>query len=133
MERKLPSLVMIFMLSFVSCTRDSEPERAPDPLADASGVYIGSVQDRNTIIPNVKANVTTALGGAGLYISSVGLTASNYQLVLGSDLNGERNGAKYRLNAHVDGSALNISGNITSPSLVDHIYGQFSFTGTKSK
>lgn len=109
-------------------------KKDPDPLANAAGTYVGTMQDNITIIQNARANVTTNKYSNGeVYVSSVGITSSTYQLVIsgtgGEYLSGSRNGVAYTGRVVVNGQSINITGNYrittSSPTL------NFSYTGTK--
>jgi hypothetical protein len=128
--KRILLVVIISMAGLLdACNKDNDPE----PVASMAGIYEGSLQDRNSIIHNVRANVAIGKIDNNLRITSIGLTANDYQLVLGSTYYGVRNGFAYRLYADVDGTALNISGNITSMADANIIYGRFSFTGIKGR
>jgi hypothetical protein len=115
-----------------SCNLFKEKED-PDPLANAAGTYVGTMQDNTAIIQNARANVTTTSRDNRLYVSSVGITSSIYQLVIngigGETLSVSRNGVIYTGRVVVNGQSINITGSYrvstTSPTL------NFSYTGTK--
>lgn len=125
-------LLSMFAWSLISCGKKSEPEPEPDPLRSATGTYMGSVEENGKLIGNIKANLITEQDTYGkLYISSIGLTGSNYQLILKNG-SGTVNGYTYRCTPTVNGNILNISGKFSQR--LDHSsYPQynFSFTGTR--
>lgn len=105
----------------------------PDPLANAAGTYVGTMQDNTAIFQNARANVTTTSRDNRLYVSSVGITSSTYQLVLTgsftSEVYGSRNGMNYSGRVTVNGQTLNITGSYRLTTSSPFI--NFSFTGTK--
>lgn len=120
------------MLLLQSCSL-FQKKKDPDPLENAAGIYVGTMQDNTTLIQNVRANVTTTENGGRLYVSSVGITSSNYQLVLNNNSStngviGNRNGFSYSGQAIVNGQSLNITG---SYRLNSTTFANFSFTGVK--
>jgi hypothetical protein len=105
----------------------------PNPLESAAGVYKGNVADGAVIFQNIQANVTVEKGSNGVvFIKSVGLTGSAYQLVLTSPSNaysytGKRGTISYSAypsDVSVSGGTLNVKGTSGSSTA-------FSFTGTK--
>lgn len=128
-------LFSIACLGLSSCNLFKKKD-PPDPLANAAGTYVGTVQDNTTIIQNARANVTTSTWDNRLYVSSVGITSPTYQLVLTGTgfygdgaVSGNRNGISYSGRVTVNGQTLNITGSYrlttSSPFL------NFSFTGAK--
>lgn len=128
----LLAYLLLLELGLSSCNLFRKKD--PDPLANAAGTYVGTMQDNTAIIQNARANVTTNKHNSGeVYVSSVGITSSTYQVVIngtgGEYLSGSRNGVTYTGRVVVNGQSINITGNYkittTSPSLT------FSYTGTK--
>lgn len=132
---KTASLILfsITCLGLSSCNIFKEKD--PDPLASAAGTYMGSAQDNTSIIQNTRANVTTSTQDNRLYVSSVGITSSTYQLVLtgfpNGTFSGTRNGFSYSGQITVNGNTLNITGSYRLTNTSSPTFANFSFTGTK--
>ncbi|WP_028525077.1 hypothetical protein [Runella limosa] len=126
-------LFSIACLGLSSCNLFKKKD--PDPLANAAGTYVGSVQDNTTIIQNARANITTSSSNGRLYVSSIGITSSSYQLVLtgfpNGTFSGTRNGFPYSGQVTVNGSTLNITGSYRLTNTSSPTFANFSFTGTK--
>lgn len=127
-------LFSIACLGLSSCNLFKKKD-PPDPLANAAGTYVGSVQDNTTIIQNARANITTSSSNGRLYVSSIGITSSSYQLVLtgfpNGTFSGTRNGFSYSGQVTVNGSTLNITGSYRLTNTSSPTFANFSFTGTK--
>ena len=123
-------LLIIFSMATMSCEKEKVVEL--DPLATAAWTYTGTVEENGKIIPNIKANVITIKDSYDkLYISSIGLSSANYQLVL-TNGRGSKGGFEYQATAQVDGKVLNISGKYSYDiDNSNYIKSNFSFTGTK--
>lgn len=133
---KTASLLLFSIACFGLSSCNLFKKKDPDPLANAAGTYVGTMQDNTAIIQNARANVTTSAQDNRLYVSSVGITSPAYQLVLTGTgfyndgaVSGNRNGISYSGRVTVNGQTLNITGSYrlttSSPFL------NFSFTGTK--
>ncbi|WP_168207770.1 hypothetical protein [Spirosoma sp. KCTC 42546] len=141
-QRRL-HVILLFMLIgnfFSACKQEENTPVTPDPLANAAGTYTGSMADNGKITQGVKATVTKTKDSYGkLYISSVGFSGTNYQLVLTGNCSGclaaKQNGYDYRDDqASADGKTLNVRGRYTPTGYWDlssTIYRDFSFTGTR--
>lgn len=132
--KKLQIILILALGASIGSCNLFKKKQDPDPLANAAGTYVGTMQDNTAIIQNARANVTTGKNGNTFYVSSVGITSSTYQLVLTGVSNsdryfGSRNGTSYEGRVTVNGQTLNITGSYrlttSSPTL------NFSFTGTK--
>lgn len=125
-------LIFIYSMAIVSCNKEKEVVAELDPLATAAGTYTGNVVENGKILLNIKANVITKKGGDDkLYISSIGLSAPYYQLILENG-RGNKSGYEYQTNAQVDGKTLNISGNYSYDiDNSNYVKNNFSFTGIK--
>lgn len=125
-------LIFIYSMAIVSCNKEKEVVAELDPLATAAGTYIGSIEENGKIILNIKANVITIKDSYDkLNISSIGLSAANYQLIL-TNGRGNKSGFEYQATAQVDGKTLNISGKYSYDiDNSNYVKNNFSFTGIK--